>query len=260
MTNDINDKPDLSDADPRDPKRDKPKLGTTDPSELPKDRPDSGTDKPHDLRREFKVQVDKDIVEIPTSHPTGRELLEFSGKKPAEHYAIYLKVKGGQPKRIGLDEKIDLGQTGVERFVTLPLDQTEGFGGRRQFSLPEEDIEWLDNTWERYELVAEGGDLRVVLYDFPIPLGYRVRQADVNVRIETGYPDTQIDMVYVHPVLERTDGRSIAAIASDQFDGKQWQRWSRHRTPANPWRPGVDNLATHFGLVEHWFQRELSKG
>ena len=222
-------------------------------------------DKPHvgappDTGPDYKVQVDKDFVEIPTSHPTGRELLEFAGKKPAEHWAIYLKVKGAQPKRIGLDDKIDLAQPGVERFVTLPLDQTEGFGGRRQFALPAEDLEWLDNTSGRYELVAETGVLRVVLYDFPIPRGYRLRQADVNVRIESGYPDTQIDMVYVHPTLERADGRRIAAVANDRFDGKLWQRWSRHRTPANPWRPGVDNLATHFGLVEHWFQRELTKG
>ena len=225
------------------------------------DKPAAGSDAdPRDSRHEYKVQVDKDFVEIPVSHPTGRELLEFAGKKPAEHYAIYLKVKGGQPKRIDLDEKIDLAPPGVERFVTLPLDQTEGFRQRREFALPREDLEWLDNTSAKYELVAEGGVLRVVLYDFPIPPGYRLRQADVNVRIEPGYPDTQIDMVYVHPALQRADERPIAATAIDRFDGKQWQRWSRHRTPANSWRPGVDNLSTHFGLVEHWFMRELNKG
>ena len=49
------------------------------------------------------------------------------------------------------------------------------------------------------------------------------------------------------------------ALASEGFDGKTWQRWSRHRTPANPWRPGLDNLATHFGLVEEWFGREVRK-
>ena len=213
-----------------------------------------------DPQREYKIQVDKDFVEVPVSRLTGRELLEYAGKKPAENYAIYLKVKGGQPKRIDLDEKIDLSQPGVERFVTLPLDQTEGFDGRRQFALPQEDLKWLDNTPNRFELVAEGGVLRVVLYGFPIPSGYLRRAADVNIRIEPGYPDTQIDMVYVHPALQRVDGRPIAAISTEEFDGKQWQRWSRHRTPANPWRPGVDNLATHFGLVEYWFSRELKKG
>ena len=213
-----------------------------------------------DAKHYYKVQVDKDFFETSVSRVTGRELLELADKKPAENYAIYLKVKGGQPRRIGLDDKIDLGEPGVERFVTLPLDQTEGFEGRRQFELPAEDLEWLESIPSHFELVAENGVLRVVLYGFPIPPGYQPREADLNVRIEPGYPDTQIDMVYVYPPLERTDGRPIVAMSKDDFDGKHWQRWSRHRTPANPWRPGIDNLATHCGLVEHWFLREVSKG
>lgn len=217
-------------------------------------RPIDGPDKGN------KVQIDKDFFEAPVARMTGRELLELAGKKPAKDFAIYLKVKGGQPERIGLDEKIDLSRPGVERFLTLPLDQTEGFGGRRDFNLPEDDLDWLANIPYRFELVAENGVLRVVLYGFSVPPGYNLRAADVNVRIESGYPDTQIDMVYVHPELHRLDGAPIPATCPEAFDGKQWQRWSRHRTPANPWRPGVDNLATHFALVEHWFLRGLDKG
>lgn len=213
-----------------------------------------------DAEHHYKVQVDKNFFEAPVSRMTGRELLELAGKKPAEGHAIYLKLKGGQPRRIGLDDKIDLGESGVERFVTLPLDQTEGFEARRQFHLPAEELEWLEGIPSKFELVVENDILRVVLYGFPVPAGYQRRDADLNVRIEPGYPDTQIDMVYVHPPLERADGRPIAAIVHDDFDGKRWQRWSRHRTPANPWRPGVDNLATHFSLVEHWFRRELGRG
>ena len=210
-------------------------------------------------QREYKVQIDKDVFELDFPLPTGRELLERAGKKPAEQYAIYLKVRGGQPRRIELEEKIDLRQPGVERFVTLPLDQTEGFDGRRDFQLPKDDLDWLLASGRRFELVAEGGVLRVVLYGVPVPQGYNHNEVDLNVRIDSGYPDTQIDMVYVYPALQRSDGRGIAALAHDRFDGKQWQRWSRHRTPANPWRPGVDNLATHFGLVDEWFARELRR-
>ena len=219
-------------------------------------------DKPGDIAvpdQHFKVQIDKDFFEAPVPLMTGRELLELADKKPAERFAIYLKAKGGQPDRLDLDEKIDLGKPGIERFVTLPLDQTEGFDGRREFVLPEEDLDWLEKLPHQFELIAEAGVLRVVLYDFPIPPGYHCLQADVNVRIESGYPDTQIDMVYVHPGLQRADDKAIAAISNDAFDGRQWQRWSRHRTGENPWRPGVDNLATHFGLVEHWFAGELRR-
>ena len=230
-----------------------------------KDRPDhphadgAGSDG-RELRPEYKIWIDKEIIEVTVPLLTGRELLERGGKKPAEQYAIYLKVKGGQPLRIALDEKVDLSRPGVERFVTLPLDQTEGFEGRRDFDLPAEDLDWLFRTGRRFELVAERNVLRVVVYGFPVPAGYNRTEVDVNVRIDPGYPDTQIDMVYVHPPLARTDGRAIRALAQDQFDGREWQRWSRHRTPANPWRPGIDNLSTHFGLVEEWFARELRKG
>ena len=212
------------------------------------------------LDKDNVVQIDKDYFKAPSPRMTGRELLQLADKKPAEHFAIYRKIKGGQPERIGLDEKVDLSRPGVERFLTLPLDQTEGLGARREFALPEDDLFWLADAPHRFELVAEHGVLRVVLYGFPVPPGYNQRAVDVNVRIESGYPDTQIDMVYVHPELHRLDGVPIGATCPEAFDGKQWQRWSRHRTPANPWRPGVDNLATHFALVKHWFMRELQKG
>jgi hypothetical protein len=130
---------------------------------------------------------------------------------------------------------------------------------RREFALPAEDMEWLESRGANYELVREGGVLRVVLYNVPVPPGYQVDRVAVNVRVEAGYPDTQIDMVYFFPDLARTNGRPIGAISPDQFDGKSWQRWSRHRTPANPWRPGIDNLATHFALIHDWLDRETRK-
>ena len=68
--------------------------------------------------------------------------------------------------------------------------------------------------------MAENGVLRVVLYGFQMPGGYDRSQVDVNVRIDPGYPDAQIDMVYVHPPLARADGVRIRALASDSFDGK----------------------------------------
>ena len=101
--------------------------------------------------------------------------------------------------------------------------------------------------------------MRVVVRSFPLPPGYTYQAVDVNVRIEPGYPDTQIDMAYFHPALARTSGHAIPALSDDAFDGQTWQRWSRHRTPANPWRPGIDNLATHFALIEDWLTRELRR-
>jgi len=74
----------------------------------------------------FKIQIDKAHLVTDNPTPTGRFLLNLAGKTPPEQYAIYQKIPGGQPKRIGLDAEVDLREPGVERFVTLPLDQTEG--------------------------------------------------------------------------------------------------------------------------------------
>ena len=62
------------------------------------------TDDPHNPipidvpDQDNKVQIDKDYFEAPTALMTGRELLELAGKKPAENFAIYRKIKGGSAR------------------------------------------------------------------------------------------------------------------------------------------------------------------
>ena len=79
-----------------------------------------------DKPRSFKIQIDKVQFEVHTAKITGLELLQLAGKVPPEQFALYLRTKGSQPQRIGLQDVVDLEAPGVERFVTLPLDQTEG--------------------------------------------------------------------------------------------------------------------------------------
>lgn len=130
---------------------------------------------------------------------------------------------------------------------------------RRQFSLPAEDVEWLDARGAPYELVAGPEGLRVIICDVPIPVGYNHSVVDLYFKIEPGYPDAQIDMVWFSQELRLLSGRAIGAVLQEMFEGKAWQRWSRHRTPVNPWRPGVDGLATQYALVQEWLDRELRK-
>jgi hypothetical protein len=131
---------------------------------------------------------------------------------------------------------------------------------RRQFLLPEADMDYLKASGLQWETVSEGGWRWLLLYDFPVPSGYNVTAATAAVSISAGYPDAQLDMVYFYPPLARRDGRPIGALASQAIDGKTFQRWSRHRTSANPWRPGEDDLSTHLALIEHWLEREFKKG
>jgi hypothetical protein len=84
----------------------------------------SGKKTPHARKYQIRIDKEKYVVEVPAM--TGRELLVLAGKNPPERYMIVQRLQDGQTKRIGLDEVADFTAPGVERFMTLPLDQTEG--------------------------------------------------------------------------------------------------------------------------------------
>jgi hypothetical protein len=58
--------------------------------------------------------------------PTGRAILTIAGLVPAEDYTLREKLAGQKPRKIELNEKVDLRRPGVEKFKALPRDQTEG--------------------------------------------------------------------------------------------------------------------------------------
>jgi hypothetical protein len=130
---------------------------------------------------------------------------------------------------------------------------------RRQFELPEEDIEHLNARELPWETVNEGEQLWLLLHNFPIPPGYNHLNATVALSIPAQYAIDQLDMVWFYPELMRTDGHFIGALSHQLIDSCNFQRWSRHRTSEFPWRPGVDSIATHLSLVEEWLKREFQK-
>lgn len=130
---------------------------------------------------------------------------------------------------------------------------------RKEFTLPEEDTEYLDSTGYKWECIKDSKHQWLIIHDYPLPEGYNVKNVNVALRIDSGYPVSQIDMAYFCPALSLNNGKKIAALANQVIEGKNWQRWSRHRTGQNPWRPGVDDVSTHLQLVNFWFERELEK-
>lgn len=128
---------------------------------------------------------------------------------------------------------------------------------RRQFELPGFDLEFLERRGLPWEAVLEGSMRWVVLHEHPVLGGYNHTAVSAALQLSPSYPDTQIDMVYFYPHLSTTNGKAIAQLSNHSFDGKAWQRWSRHRTGANPWRRGYDCIETHVLLIEEWLEREL---
>ncbi len=131
---------------------------------------------------------------------------------------------------------------------------------RREFALPPSEVESLDTRHPGWEAIRNGSVNWLIVSEFRLPVGYTAATAQVALRIEPGYPDTQIDMAYFFPPLRRQDGKTIPATESTEtIDGKTFQRWSRHRTGENPWRPGVDDVSTHLAQMNHWLAREIQK-
>lgn len=130
---------------------------------------------------------------------------------------------------------------------------------RRDFKLPPEDETFLQEYGLPWEAVMNGSPW-VLVHEFPTPDGYNHRRVTAAIRIETGYPNTELNMVYFFPALARLDGKPIGATEGTQdLDGKMFQRWSRHRSAQNPWKVGQDNLGSHVILVEDWLEREFKK-
>ena len=129
----------------------------------------------------------------------------------------------------------------------------------RQFDLSEEDTKFLNDYGLPWETIVDGS-MWVLIHEFPAPPGYNHAKVTAAVRIETGYPTTPLDMVYFFPALARRDGQPIKATeAPQQLSGKNYQRWSRHRTTQNPWKVGQDNIGSHVFLIEDWLEREFEK-
>lgn len=130
---------------------------------------------------------------------------------------------------------------------------------KKDFLLPQDDLTFLDGLGLPWEAINDRGMQWIVIHDYPVATGYDLDKISVALKIETGYPRTQLDMAYFYPALHRLDRKAINAVSSQSIEGKQFQRWSRHRTAANPWREGVDDLSTHLALVSFWFEQEFIK-
>ena len=75
--------------------------------------------------KRYKIRVDREKYVTNEECLTGMEILLLAGKTPYTKFQLNQKIKGNV-KKVGYDEKVDFTTPGIERFMTLPLDQTEG--------------------------------------------------------------------------------------------------------------------------------------
>jgi Prokaryotic E2 family E/Multiubiquitin len=211
--------------------------------------------------KHYAFRVDKQRVVVDHPEITGKEILASVGKTP-EQFKLYQHKRGHQPIRIEPDEIVNLRAPGVERFTTMPKDTTEGRENvclRQDFRLPEAEEAHLNSQQLQWEAVLDQGNRWLIIRKWKLPPGYNCTETDLALLIPANYSDSQIDMVYFSEHLARTDGVAIRNLSDMVICGAKWQRWSRHRTPQNPWRPGIDDVGSHLGLVDDWLRREFEK-
>jgi len=106
-----------------------------------------------------------------------------------------------------------------------------------------------------YEVIEEGQMFSLIIRGFRLPEGYEPALVDLLLRLPGGFPDAAPDMFWTHPVVGYAGGGAPPA-AGDRLDynGRTWQRWSRHLAVA--WRPGIDSLQTYLRLI----RTDLEKG
>ena len=75
--------------------------------------------------KKYKIKIDNTVFVVPQSL-TGREILQIAGKTPVERFQLNQKMHGGFVRKIKYDEVVDFCAPGIEKFLTIPLDQTEG--------------------------------------------------------------------------------------------------------------------------------------
>lgn len=86
--------------------------------EKPNEKPQKG--------KKYQIRVDREKYVVNVESMTGKEILELANKMPFNRFQLNQKFRHGLVKKIDYDATVDFTEAGIERFMTIPLDQQEG--------------------------------------------------------------------------------------------------------------------------------------
>jgi len=118
--------------------------------------------------------------------------------------------------------------------------------------LPEFDRDYLMEKGYSFEEKIDANRNGLILRNWILPVGkFNLETSDLLILIPNGYPEVRPDMWYFNPaiLLAPLNRPARQTQANINFEGKVWQRWSRHN-PANEWRSGVDGIHTYLKKVQ----------
>lgn len=191
--------------------------------------------------RSFKLKIDDKDLEWPHACISGFVLRKLA-ELPA-NYNLWQEIPGQQDQKIADSDVINLDSKGVERFISLIDQTTEGD------ALPSFDHAFLSDHGYQFEVIQEGSSTGIILKSLDLPEGkFSATMADILVMLPAGYPDCAPDMFYASPHLTLANGLVPKACSAQlSYAGRVWQRWSRHN---NEWRPGIDGLRTMVARIK----------
>lgn len=191
--------------------------------------------------RVFKFKIDEKDLEWPRACISGFVLRKLADLP--DNYNLWQEIPGQQDRKIADSDVINLDAKGVERFISLIDQTTEGD------TLPSFDQTFLVDHGYQFDVVQEGRETGIILKSLDLPKGkFNVEAADILVLLPTGYPDCAPDMFYAYPHLTLASGQvPKACTVQHTYAGRVWQRWSRHN---NAWRPGIDGLRTMVARIK----------
>jgi hypothetical protein len=106
------------------------------------------------------------------------------------------------------------------------------------------------------EIEIEGQQICVIARRAFLPERvYTKAESDVLLITDFQYPMSAMDMFYTEPDVQPASGPIPPHASSiEPHAGRQWRRWSWHRNGI--WKPGVDDLLTHWAFVEAYWAQE----
>jgi hypothetical protein len=204
----------------------------------------------------YLLKINREKYSTEKEKLSREEILQLAGKDPKTHRLRMFTKNGKQIIEEG--QIIDLTECGVERFVYEEIDCTEGFLTTDFRLITESDRTFLSNLPNEVNIIHERNLNWIIIRDFGLLSGYNLKKADLAILIHPQYPTAQLDMIYFHPALRRTDGKPIGALTPRGIEGKVYQQWSRHRKP-NVWDPEIDNVESHLNLMMNCLKAEFDK-
>lgn len=122
--------------------------------------------------------------------------------------------------------------------------------------LPEFDRDYLQSKDYEFREIEIGQKKGLIITDYPLPeRKYNVETSDLLILFKPGYPDIPLDMWYFNPaiLLVPNNKQPSKADHTITFDGRIWQRWSRH-FPKSEWRSGRDGIHTFLKRIDNALQ------